>query len=189
MSNDESQKQNGDSTAVKIVLIVCAVIFGFPLLIAIAAFIFISVNFDRITDWVDRHIDEYENYSVTSPETVASLMGINDAANGVEGVKVSHSDCRNVKNLIGKTHAEAYNFMADVCSEDSMNVSSKALENDIILYFQKDSACLELTFRNNFLKYKSFEFDDDAKSCGDSIREVKFDDSAEEMVEEKVQES
>jgi hypothetical protein len=150
--------QNNDNGA-KIVVIVLAVVFGLPLLFVIVILTFITLNFDKFTEWLDKHIDKYET-SAYLKEASVSASKIYDAATG-RNVQVSRDDCYNVVALLNDVHGDdsgAAELLDSVCEDDEMLVAGKEDGRKQSVFFEKDNACLELVFKDNFSMYYSHSY-------------------------------
>lgn len=171
-----------DNTGLKVVVIVLIVIFGLPLILVIAAFIFISVNFDKFTEWVDGHIDEWSSGSSLSSEVVKSASHFYDAAQGKD-VKVSKNDCWNIKALFGNNNSSAW-LMSDVCNDDEVQVGSKDNDGNKSIFFSSDNACLEIIFNSDFTKNYSYNYNSFNKVCNAEMKTVKLENVDEDDIDE-----
>ena len=181
-----------DNTGLKVVVIVLIVLFGFPLILAIAVFIFVSANFDKITEWLDEHIDDYEDsYSVVSnAEIAASAQNFYDAVND-ESVKVAKDDCQNIRSIFGYSNSSAW-LMNDVCAEGKIEVGAKDNGETKSLFFSHD-ACLEVIFNKDFTKYLSYNYNGFVNSCDVEKKTIRleagdddfFDDEDDDKLETK----
>lgn len=167
-----------DNTAFKIVAIVLIVLFGFPLIMAIAALIFISANFDRISAWVDSHIDDWENYAYVQSEARSSAKNLYDAASGKD-VKISHADCRHIKDALYGNGTDASRMLTNLCGDDEIKVAAEDNGKKDSIFFEKDGVCLELVFKKDFEYLHSYNYDSWSDGCNREMNTVKFDDSKE----------
>lgn len=165
-----------DNTGLKVVLIVLFVIFGFPLIMIIIAFLFITLNFDKFTEWIDRHTDEYDSsyYSATDAEVMASAKKFYDAASG-ENVKVSDEDCRNIRSIFGEDNSSSL-LMSSICITDKTEVGAKDNGDSKSLFFS-NYACLEVIFDKDFTKYISYNYNGFVDSCDVEKKEIEFESS------------
>ena len=163
-----------DNTALKIVVIVLIVVFGLPLILIIAAFVFISANFDKFTEWVDDHIDEWGDGSSLSSGVAKSASHFYDAVQG-KNVKVSKDDCWNIKTLFGNNNSSAW-LMSDVCNDEEIQVGSKEKDGNKSIFFNSDNACLEVIFNSDFTKNYSYNYNSFNNVCNAEMKTIKLED-------------
>jgi len=163
-----------DNSGLKVVVIILIVLFGFPLLFIVAAFVFISANFDKIADWVDNHVDEWGSSSLNS-EISRSASTIYDAASG-KNVNVTRDDCRNVKSLFGDNNSSAW-LLGEVCDANEMKVAAR--DNDgknKSIFFSNDNGCLEVIFQNDFTKNFAYNHNSFINTCDIDMKTIEYAD-------------
>ncbi len=160
-----------DNTGLKIVLVVVLIIFGFPVILTIAGLIFISANFDKVTAWLDSHIDDWSYYSVSDDEVTSSARAFYSATSG-QKVTIFHDDCWNIRSVLGSGSNSATWLLHDVCEASEIKAASKGSS----LYFAKGDACLELVFDNEFRHYKSYNYNSWNTDCGMNMTTIKLED-------------
>ena len=165
-----------DNTAGKVIAIVVVVLFGFPIILAIAGMIFVSANWDKVTDWLDSHIED-DTRSSYSTSVRYSIRDIYDAANGKD-LKITHSDCTNVKTALDDKTGSASSFLKELCASDEIMVAGKIDERGNSLYFAGNDACLALKFSDGFRYLRSYSYTSPNTRCGDiDMTSIKLYDS------------
>lgn len=172
-----------DNTGLKVVVIVLIVIFGLPLLLVATVIILVFNNFDKITDWLDDHIDEWNSGSSISSEVAKSASRFYDAAQG-KNVKVSNDDCWNIKALFGTNNSSA-GLLNDVCKDDdSAQVGAREHDGSKSIYFTNGEACLEIVFNTDFTKNYSYNYNSFTNTCNAEMKTIVFEDYDDEDEED-----
>ena len=175
-----------DNTGLKVVIIVLIVIFGFPIILVSLVLIFVFSNFDKITDWLDDHADEWSSGTIISSEVAKSASRFYSVAQG-ENVKVSKSDCWNIKAVFGTNNSSA-RLLNDVCKDDAARVGAKDHDGNKSLYFTNGDACLEVVFNSDFTKNYSYNYNSFVDTCNAEMKTIEFEDYDEDDDEEEVNE-
>ena len=172
------------SSAVPAVVIVLIVVFvGLPILLAIAGIIFVSVNFDKITDWVDAHVEEdYPRYSsyyvVDEPrqESALTIYAMTRNSRVRKGSGISKVDCQNMQMLAEKA---GYDFIGDTfCDASEIEIGSETKTGSVVhLYMSNDKECADFEFYSNFSRVTSYK-KQSARHC-DETKTVKIIDTGE----------
>lgn len=173
-----------DNTALKVVIIVLIVVFGFPLILIAIAFIFISSNWDRIEDWLDKHIDEWGYSEVSSADITNSARKIHAAIEGKE-VSIYRNDCYNVKSALGGSNDSSNRLMRNVCDSEEMKVAIKDDGDTSSLFFAEGSACLEMVFSDDFERYRHYNYNNWSENCGMEMQTIKLEDFEEDINEDE----
>ncbi len=171
-------KSKGDNTAVKIVLIVALFLVGLPILLAIAALIFVSANMDKILDWVDEHdwsatsYYEVDNARATSASTIYSMTK-NERIRKNSGL--AKVDCENMKLLAELSGAS---FVSDsLCDEETISIGSETYDSTVRLMIADNEKCSIYSFSDTFKKYISYD-KKDVSACKE-LSSVKLTDTGE----------
>ena len=141
--------------------------------------IFISANFDKFTAWIDSHIDDWSYYENISRADVAdSARQIYSAAGNGE-ITVWRDDCYNAYSVL-RGNNNASRMMSDLCNDDEIKIAAgditrKDDDDTRSIYFEKDEACLELIFADNFWSYKSYNYTSKG-GCGREMTTIKLED-------------
>lgn len=172
------------SSAVPAVVIVLIVVFvGLPILLAIAGIIFVSVNFDKITDWVDAHVEEdYPRYSsyyvVDEPrqESALTIYAMTRNSRVRKSSGISKVDCQNMKML---AEGVGEDFVSDTfCDSSEIEIGSETKTGSVVhIYMTDDKECADFEFYGNFTRLASYK-KQAARHCGDT-KTVKITDTGE----------
>ena len=166
--------QQKDNSAVKVILIIFAVIFGLPLLFAILVFVFISTNFDKITAWVDSHADDINYINAPSENVSASARKIYNAIDD-DTITIYKNDCLNISSVLSDSD-DSYSTMRKICNDGKMKVARLKNSETSNLFVSKDNICIEISFSgfyDDFLRYRYSKSDN---GCGiDGAREIKIE--------------
>lgn len=172
-----------DNTALKVVVIVLIVIFGFPIILVTAVIFLVFNNFDKITDWLDDHADEWNSGSAISSDIEKSASRFYEAGLG-KNVKVSSDDCWNIKTLFGTNNSSA-RFLNDVCRGDEVQIGAREHDGSKSIYFMNSDACLEVVFSKDFSKNYSYNYNSFDSTCNAEMKTIKFQDYDDEDDDEE----
>lgn len=177
------------NTGLSIVTVLVFAFIGMPIILTIAAFIFVTINFDKITAWIDSHMTE--GAYTLNIEQRESAENIYIAANSAHGEKTSikRQDCYNMQKI-----AESNNnyFMVDgYCDADEIKVAGRP-NNDMSrsIFMESDNGrCIEFVFESDYKYFTSYR----STTNGCDVREmtiVQLDgDKEEKKLEESAQKS
>ena len=187
MSNNDSGPINpgqaptmakSDNTAVKIVLIVVFVIFGLPIILVIAAMIFLGANMDKFLGWIDEHEGFYTDYYEVDTSRSVSASTIHTLSQNERVRKASNLakvDCENMK-LLAESIGSPF-ISESFCESESIRIGSSIGDSMTHVYLADDDYCAEYDFLDNFTKISSYS-KKAASTCKD-LKTVKLVDTGE----------
>ncbi|MCQ2571297.1 MAG: hypothetical protein MJ154_03585 [Candidatus Saccharibacteria bacterium] len=167
-----------DNSGLKVLAIVLAIIFGLPIVLLIILLIFISVNFDKFTEWADEHLSSFlESAYVLDVEQRDSVENVYNAiSDSKEDKTITKSECQNIRDIARKANLD---FMtASYCDSQEILAGSEESNGTKSLYFWDDSGvCGALDFRNDFFTFSGYRITyglTDRSSCK-ADKSVKID--------------